>query len=184
MGSRIDLGVNLGACPILQKEHDVSFALRSSHLPLVFLVRRPEEVIARVIRRWCDGSMVAFDTTIAHECRLWVKLVAGYVRWPGRRMCLHYEDLVVRPISVLHVLFEFLQIDASRLIEFEEGLDGHVARCRDAYGMPLFTDSRTPAFHAQNLTPEQRSRLDREIALAMADALPDIDLTEALRMID
>ncbi len=97
----------------------------------IFLFRSPENVIASMVRTWHNNK---FRTLFASDLDFDIGpgLIAdGYEMFKDKSILINYEDLAIRPDSIIKIILEYLEIKTETVVLTENGSSGLLGRMGD-----------------------------------------------------
>lgn len=111
IGSRMDIGVDLSASPILYKSHNVP---RTDDKRLIVILRDYKEAIPRHQREQEKLGLMDFfysQTKGRHNAEVdYIKILQQFDNHSGDKLLIHYEDLIMHPRKNLMSIFKFLNL--------------------------------------------------------------------------
>jgi hypothetical protein len=161
IGSRMDIGVDLSADPILYKSHNVQSV---SDKRLILVVRDYKEAIPRHQKEQKKRGLMDFfywQTQGRHNPEVdYVKILQQFDGKQGDKLLVYYEDIIAKPKESLSSIFEFLDIH-HLAVEFFDKYEEHQQAGIKAY----HTKSQTQG-KKENLKYHQ-SRIKKQHLAAM-----------------
>lgn len=156
---------------ILDRAHK-AFEVMEKYPGIILVLRDYRECLIRHNLEYWQGlenqDVISFLETeeIDQPANWYIKNIEAFEKYPGKKLCLYYEDLMQNPAPGVRAISEFLGLDKQKTEEFIDNVEEHQKASVNAYTKygktRSFTGkSKSLDHHSKsNLTPEQILEFD------------------------
>ena len=164
IGSKIPIGVDLSKPVIMEKSHKFYGKEYSPGDKLVVLVRDYKECMVRhaAAESWKmsldEKAKKKFDeeTKGKNEKVDYVEVLMYYDEWPGEKILIYYEDLMLHPKREIKKIVEFLDLNRKRMEVMFSNLEKHINSGIRVYHAGSQTKGKNLKYHQGRIKPGLR----------------------------